>query len=84
MTSKNLRLEHIRAAVQDIAEASDELFDLVSDARRRGCSWDSIASALQVRYTNGSRGALGDLLPGGRSSTSVRTFYHERIERRNS
>lgn len=81
MTERERVIAQIRGTVQDVAQLSELVYDLVADARRKGCSWDVIAAALTVRYQSGARDALGNIFPGGISGTTARNFYNPRIER---
>lgn len=60
----------LREAARTVREAIDVLESCVVEARRRGEAWSTIAAAIAPEGR-----ALSDRLPGGRSETSVRSFY---------
>lgn len=72
----------VRELALEATRLAGELELAVVESRRQGTSWRTIAAALEVnRSTHGYTRALGELFPGGVSSTTVRKMYGPAVER---
>ena len=66
---------NLRRLAALVTVAAEQLQREVAAARYDGVAWDAIAADVRGHYPSGAWAALGDLVPGGTSTTTVRRFY---------
>lgn len=66
---------NVRRLANAASAIAFELRREVAAAQYDGRSWEAIATAARGRWPSGAPAAIGDLFPGGASTTTVRRFY---------
>lgn len=74
----NTHLPRVREIADEISRLALELGQESVKARDAGASWGQIAAAARGHWGTGKIDALGNMLPGGTSITTIRQWVESR------